>query len=748
MKKKGKKKRKKRSKRMLPLERVYQKRHERKIQSKVHSEKKVLYKKEGAYKETINIGLAGNPNVGKSVIFNQLTGLSQTIGNWPGKTVERMEGHLDFLGYHFNIVDLPGIYSLSTYTLEEIVSREYIVSDDVDIIINVIDATNLERNLFFTFQLLELEVPLILAINQMDILRKRKIDLDFKKLEKIFKLPVLPTVAVHGTGVHQLLEEAIEFVIFHHPHSHYIEGGKSKHENLSHDYHLRKQSQIKLAEEISAKKFFQFPDLSSITSYGKEVDSKIKDLIKLIEKNRDCFSEFNYPSRFLAIKILENDEEIIKIFDTNEKTKNIIRITEKYRNELEEYHGEDINTIISSEIYNNIHKILEKTLIEQAPGTIKETLAEKFNHLTTHSVWGYVILALIVFGIYAFTFAVGDFLGGLVDEFYGALSVNVYAAYGEDNFWVKLLWDGAMGGFFGAVGGVLVYVIPFFLIIEILQDSGYLPRAAFLMDRIMHAIGVHGKTIIPMILGFGCNVPACAGCRIMETEREKKISIALTSLVPCAAVMTVVLGLVGRYLGLFWVLFLFIINFLVILLVGRILKKVMPGECTELIMELHDYRVPNFNVIMKQTYLRSKEFIFKALPIIIVLGIILEIMLIFNILEPINIILSPITVLWLGLPIVAGVFLIYGILRKELTLVLLAILASSLGLTLLELMTPIQMIVFCLVTMLYVPCFATIIVIAKQTNWKYALSISLMEIALALLIGGAIYWGYMFFTSF
>ncbi|MBA7687214.1 Fe(2+) transporter FeoB [subsurface metagenome] len=150
--------------------------------------------KEGKYKEAINIALAGNPNVGKSVIFNQLTGLSQTIGNWPGKTVERMEGYLDFLGYHFNIVDLPGIYSLSTYSLEEIVSREYIVSDEVDLIINVIDASNLERNLFFTFQLLELKVPMILAINQMDILRKRKIELDFKELERIFKLPVLPVV--------------------------------------------------------------------------------------------------------------------------------------------------------------------------------------------------------------------------------------------------------------------------------------------------------------------------------------------------------------------------------------------------------------------------------------------------------------------------------------------------------------------------------------------------------------------------
>jgi len=670
--------------------------------------------KEGKYKDTLNIALAGNPNVGKSVIFNQLTGLSQTIGNWPGKTVERMEGYLDFLGYHFNIVDLPGIYSLSTYSLEEIVSREYIVSDEVDLIINVIDASNLERNLFFTFQLLELKVPMILAINQMDILRKRKIELDFEELERIFKLPVLPVVAVHGIGVHQLLEKAIEIVEAWTP----------------------------------LKKEFEFPELSSILSFGKEVETKIQDLTPEINKNQDYFSDFHYPSRFLAIKLLEDDDEIIKIFESDEKARTNIEIAKNYRKELEDYHGEDINTIISSEIYNNILKIIEKVVHIKSKEKVKKvSLADKIDHLTTHSFWGYVILAFIVFGIYAFTFTVGDLLGGLLEGIYGDLSVIIYERYGEDNIWVKILWNGGVGGFFGAVGGVLVYVIPFFLIIEILQDSGYLPRAAFLMDRIMHVMGVHGKTIIPMILGFGCNVPACAGCRIMETEREKKISVVLSSLVPCAAVMTVVMGLVGRYLGLFWVLFLFAINFSVILLVGRVLNKTMPGVCTELIMEMHEYRVPNYSVITKQTWLRSKEFIYKALPLIIVLGITLEILLELRALDPINIVLSPITVFWLGLPIVTGVFLIYGILRKELTLVLLAILASSMGLTLIELMTPIQMIVFCLVTMLYIPCFATVVIIAKQTNWKYALQISFMEITVALLIGGLIHFGYIFFTT-
>ena len=706
-------------------------------------------KNELNFKETINIALAGNPNVGKSVIFNQLTGLSQTIGNWPGKTVERMEGRLEFLGYHFNIVDLPGIYSLSTYSLEEIVSREFVISEEVDIIINVIDATNLERNLFFTFQLLELKVPMILAINQMDILRRRNINLNFKELERIFKLPVLPVVAVHGTGVHQLLEEAIKLIVYRHPHHHYkrIPSSESKHRGR--DYHRVEHVPKRSESKGTIKKSFKFLGLHHITSFGKEVELKILNLIGKINSYAQIISSCNYPSRFLAIKLLEEDSEVIKIFTDNEEGKTIVELSQKYRGELEEIHGEDINTIISSEIYSNIKKIIDLVLITKIKKSSKRlTLADFFDHLTTHSVFGYVILIAVLFGIYFFTFSLGDFFAEIIDNIFVILSDIVYISYGADNNLVKIFWDGGVGGLFGAIGGVLVYVIPFFLIIEILQDSGYLPRAAFLMDRVMHSLGVHGKTIIPMILGFGCNVPACAGCRIMETVREKKIAVALTSLVPCAATMTVVLGLVGRYLGFYWVLVLFLINFSVIFLVGRILNKTLPGQCTELIMEMHEYRVPNYAVIFKQTWVRTREFIFKAMPIMLLLGIILEILLIFNALEPINVILSPVTVLWLGLPAITGVFLIYGILRKELTLVLLSILASSLNVSLLELLTPIQMITFSLVTMLYIPCFATIILIAKQTNWKFATQISLLEIGLALFIGGIVNYGFLILTSF
>ena len=710
--------------------------------------KKNISLEEKNYKQTINIALAGNANVGKSVIFNQLTGLCQTIGNWPGKTVEKMEGYLNFMGYTFNIVDLPGIYSLSTYSLEEIVSREYIVSEDVDVIINVIDSTNLERNLFLTFQLLELKVPMILAINQMDILHKRHIDLDFKKLEDIFQLPVIPVIAIRGKGVHQLLEEAIELVVYHHPHLHYIEGGKNKHEHLTHEPHLQKFGLRESTRNVSAKKTFQFPDLSNMLSYGKEVEIKIKELIGLMSAYKDHLLEFNFPLRFLAIKILEGDEEIEDIFKADKDTKELIEVATKFRNELENFHGEDINTIISSEIYNNINKIIDQVLIIGSKGITRGAVSEKLDYITTHHFWGYVILALILLGIYVFVFNTGAYLGGLIEKIFEILSNEIYEIYGQETVWVKIFWDGGLGGLFGAIGGVLVYVVPFFLIIEILQDSGYLPRAAFLMDKFMHFLGVHGKTIIPMLLGFGCNVPACAGCRIMETQREKKISIALTSLIPCAAVMTVVLGLVGRYLGIQWVILLFIINLIVILIIGKILNKIMPGECTELIMEMHEYRSPNYSVILKQTWIRTKEFVYKAMPIIVIIGIILEILFIFRLLDPINFVLSPITVFWLGLPFITGIFLLYGILRKELTLVLLVVLAKSIPTTLSELINPLQMLTFSLVTMLYIPCFATIVLIAKETNWKYALQIAGLEIGIALLIGGILNWSFLLFSSF
>jgi len=651
----------------------------------------------------LNIALAGNANVGKSVIFNQLTGMNQCIGNWPGKTVAKCEGKLRFLNYDFNIVDLPGIYSLSTYSIEEIISREFLIGEKVDLIINVIDGTNLERNLFFTAQLIGLKLPMILAINQLDLVRKRKIMINLKKLEEIFKIPVIPVVAVHGRGVHELLEKTIEMF-----------------ENKF---------------QIPNEDFFKF---------GKEVETGIQKLIEEINNYTDELKDIKYPSRFLAIKILEKDDELIgKIKRLKPE---IVDIAAEIREELEELHGEDINTIISTEIYNRIHEIINQSVV-YGEKQKKTTWADKLDHLTTHSIFGYVLLFIILFGAYWVVFTVGNIVGGWLDEIYEFLTPIIFNIFG-DNIGTNIFWKGAIAGLFGGVGGVLVYVIPFFIVIEILQDSGYLPRAAFMMDKFMHQVGVHGKAIIPLILGFGCNVPGCTACRIMETEREKNITAFLTTLVPCAAVMTVIMGLVAKYLGFIYVLILYGIDFAVIILFGKLATKFSHEPQTELIMEMHEFRKPNTSVILKQTWFRSKEFVYKAMPLIIIIGMLMEIMLMFNLLEPINVFLQPITVLWLGLPVITGIFLIYGILRKELTLVLLEILAVDiLGIALSEFMTPIQMFVFALISMLYIPCAATIIVLKNETGWKFTLKVTFIEVGFAILLGGIVNWGYILITG-
>ncbi|NMC05800.1 MAG: ferrous iron transport protein B, partial [Candidatus Lokiarchaeota archaeon] len=572
--------------------------------------------------------------------------------------------------------DLPGIYSLSTYSLEEIVSRQYLVSDDVDAIINVVDASNLERNLFFTFQLLELEIPVVLAVNQMDVLRQRGMEIDLAQLEARLGIPVRPVVAVHGRGVHELLEVVIQLV-----------GGTGKPGKRQRD--LTRGTPLR---------------------FGKEVEAQVAALADAwhASRQKERGLALPYPDRFIAEKLIEGDEEFTQAISATTGGDVILERGNSAREHLESMHGEDIATIMSAEIYSTMHQLVNQVLRVKVEPRKRRTLADQLDHLTTHSVWGYVILALVLYGAYAFTFTIGDLIGSWLDLLFGTWSEAVHATFGDTNPIVLVAWDGAMGGFIGAVGGVLAYVVPFFLVIEVLQDSGYLPRAAFLLDRFMHVLGVHGKAIIPMILGFGCNVPACAGCRIMETGREKKIAIALSSLIPCAAVLVVVMGLVGRYMGPGWVAFLFAVNFGIVILVGRLLNKTMPGRCTELIMEMHEYRKPNVGVVLKQTWARTKEFVVKSIPMIIVIGVAMEIVVLFRLLDPINMVLAPVTVWWLGLPLVSGVFLVYGFLRKELTLVLLEVVASSMGLAMIDVLSPLQMLVFCMVTMLYVPCLTTV----------------------------------------
>ncbi len=631
-------------------------------------------------KKKLLIALAGNANVGKSVIFNYLTGLHQHIGNWPGKTVERAEGTLHFKGYTIDIVDLPGIYSLSTYSLEEIVSRKYIAVERPDIVINVVDASVLERNLFFTLQLMELETPMVIGLNQMDIAKSKGVQVDVKKLEQLLGVPVMPTVAVKGVGIAKLLEKAIET----------IEKKKAKPPQVT---------------------------------YGEEVEEKIG---KLVEKMKNL--HLVYPARYVAIKLLEGDEEIER--EIQRINPQIVDNAKKLAGEIECIHGHCCSTVMTSERYEAAGCIARAS--QKLVSPIKPTKVERLHNFTTHRVTGYLMLVFSLLLIFYSIFTFGDYTSGLLSDLLYGLEPLFASVFGTGVVG-NLIWGGVMEGLIAGITIVLPYIIPFYIILYFLENSGYLSRIAFLMDNVMHKIGLHGKAFIPMMLGFGCNVPACLGCRIMETQRERLLAAFVTTLVPCAATTVIILGLVGDYLGIHWALALYLFNIAIIFVLGRLAFKVVPGEPTALIMEMHDYRWPHMKTILKQTWFRVAEFIKIAFPLIIVGSLVLKLAEVTGWLETVASVLGPITVVWLGLPAITGITLIFGVLRKELSLVMLAALLAPAGLASL---TPIQMVVFTLVAMLYIPCIATIAALVRDFGWKKSLFITVFEIVLAILTGG------------
>jgi ferrous iron transport protein B len=632
-------------------------------------------------KKQIVIALAGNANVGKSVIFNHLTGMHQHIGNWPGKTVEKAEGTLHFKGYTVDVIDLPGIYSLSTFSIEELISREYIAIENPDLVINVVDASVLERNLFFTLQLIELETPMVVALNQVDMAKKKGIKINHQKLEKILGVPVVPTIAPNQVGIYELLETAVNI--------------------------------IEKDDSISSK-----------IRYGEEVEEKIQELSKIIEK-----IQLPYPARWVAIKLLEGDEQIAdRIRRINPE---ILVTAEKLAEKIEDIHGHSCTTVITSARYEVAGCIARE--VQQIVPPEKPPLRERLHILTTHKLLGYPVMAVVLLSIFFAIFSFGDFTSSILNDLFYGLEPTFESLFGT-GIVVKLVWGGVLEGVIAGITVALPYLFPFYLMLYILEDSGYLSRIAFLMDNLMHKMGLHGKAFIPMMLGFGCNVPACLGCRIMETERERLLATFVVTLVPCAAASVVILGLVGAFVGVQWALLLYVIDLVIIFILGRIAFKALPGEPTGLIMEMHDYRVPHAKTVLKQTWFRLKEFIKMAFPLIIVGSFVIKLADVLNFLEPLADVLSPITVVWLGLPTITGITLIFGVLRKELTLIMLATLLGTADFS--AVLNPVQMFVFALVTMLYIPCISTIGALVRELRWKKALVITIFEIAFAIVVGG------------
>lgn len=635
----------------------------------------------------LRVALAGNANVGKSVIFNQLTGLNQTVGNWPGKTVEKAEGTLHFKGYTIHIIDLPGIYSLSTFSIEEIVSRDYVAVEKPDIIVNVIDASALERNLYFTLQLLELEAPIIIALNQVDFAAKKGIRIDVEELSKALGVPVNPTVAITGSGISELLATIIEVID-----------------------EKRKIHSLKI-------------------EYGKEIEERIQALTKFVSAKLPQLCTV-YPARWVAIKLIERDTDIAGKLNNYKNGKEVLDYTERLAGELEKIHGETSAVIIASERYGLATKIAKTVTTIQTPPKI--SLEQKLDAITTHKILGYPVLATVLASVFILIFVSGNFISAGLDYIF--VFLTAYSESFLSSFLppiaVELIISGVLSGIIAGVTVALPYIVPFYILLALLEDSGYLPRAAFLMDNLMHKIGLHGKAFIPLILGYGCSVPACIGCRIMETQRERLLSAFVVVLIPCAARTVVILGLVGRFVGLHAALALYVFDLILVFALGRIAFKVLPGEPVGLIMEMPAYKKPSIRNIVIKTWSRTRDFIFIAFPIIIAGSIAIIVLDISGLIQYIVNAASPLMKGWLGLPAETGIPLIFGILRKELTLILLQEVVP------LPSLSAIQMIVFTLVIMIYIPCIATIAACVREFGWKKASAIAIIDIGLALLLGG------------
>ena len=640
----------------------------------------------------LTICLAGNANVGKSVIFNQLTGLNQIVGNWPGKTVERAEGTLHFKGYTIRVVDLPGTYSLSAYSMEEVVARDYVAMDRPDVVIDIVDASALERNLYLTIQLLELNAPLVVALNQVDIAAKKGIMVDSQRVSEVFHVPVVPTVATTGFGIQELLSKVIE-----------------------------------IAEKGSRSVDIKF---------GREIEQRIQELEEIVRTDLPRLSS-RYPPRWIATKLLERDEDVRK----NVEVEGGFRVLSKaaqMTEQLEEVHGEPSSVVIASERYTLAGRAVEKTLRVVSPPKVH--LDQKLSAITAHKILGYPILVGVIAGVFGVVFGAGGAMVSVLEELFDVILVPTT----EESLsrllppiFVRLISEGFLWGVAAAVTIVLPYIVPFYILLGILEDSGYLPRAAFLMDNLMHKIGLHGKAFIPLLLGFGCNVPACVGCRIMETDRERFLAGFVVTLVPCAARTVIILGLVGRYLGLPAALALYLFDLCLVFLLGRLAFRILPGEPMGLIMEMPPYRAPSLKSVLNKTWVRTKDFVYVAFPFIIGGSVFLQLLSVTGLISVMADLMSPLTTSWLGLPSIAGIPLIFGVLRKELTLVLLANLAGTFDFS--RVLTPVQMIVFAIVTMIYVPCIATIAALVREFGAKRAIAVAVLDSLLAIFLGGLAY---------
>ncbi len=626
--------------------------------------------------------LAGQPNSGKSTIFNAVAGYRSATANFPGSSVAYTVSRAMVLGREIQIADLPGIYSLTTTDAAEEQALRYLLDEEPEAIVNVVDATRLGRSLELTLQLLELGRPVVVALNMMDEARRKGIEIDPEALARELGVPVVPTVARRGQGLKRLFREALRAA---------MEGRAPEPKRLD-----------------------------------REIEAAVERLVELLPPGSAVYP---VPRRFLALKVLERDPGILHAIERVEP--GFAGRAEEIVQGLEELHGWNVPEVLSGHRHAVAHAIEDRVSVLHHPHL---GWREQVDRVLLHPVTGGPLMAVILGLFFYAVFGAGKYLEDPLVAFFDGLAASITAAFPAGSFLGTVL-NGLVLGISGGVAIVLPYLIPFLLGLAILEDTGYLPRMAYILDNLMHRIGLHGKSVLPMVLGYGCTVPAIMATRILESPRDRRLTSALTVFIPCSARSTVIYGLVAAYLGPWWALGIYIFNILVIVVLGTLLSRRMQGRSPGLILEIPDLRAPSGKTMLAKTWLNLKEFIVIAWPLLIASSVVLGVLEWARADHVINTALEPFTVVLLGLPAAVGVTLVFGVLRKELSLVMLV---QAMGTTALDsVMTPVQLVTFTLFVLFYVPCVATVAALARDLGWRDTAWITGLTVVVATVVAVA-----------
>ena len=561
----------------------------------------------------VNIALAGNPNCGKTSIFNFLTGSNQKVGNWGGVTVEKKEGSIEIEGMTFNFVDLPGIYSLSPYSIEEVISRNYITDEAPDIVINVVDAANIERNLYLTAQLLELGAPVMIALNMADVANQRGIRIDTEILSQLLGVPVIETIGRKGEGTEDLKSAILKFI--------------RKKEVI------KRHSQINYGKELESiisslegvifsqeSRGSQLQSISGIDDFVSQVP-KLKNFVLPSAKPYEevAHTKGKWDARWLVLRLLEEDEELISSLKRMGFENSLFNgFISQFRTRVEDIYEDDIETILSERIYAFVKGICKEAV--NTSSRISITLTDKIDNVLTHPLFGLPLFGLIMYLMFQTTFSLGEYPMGWLESLFGFIGSGLTDVLPADSLLADLLVNGVIEG----VGGVIVFlpnIVLLFLFVAIFEDSGYMARVAFLMDRLMHGIGLHGKSFISLLTGFGCNVPGVMAARTLENEKDRLITILINPFMSCGARLPVYIIFCGAFFpeiagGVIFAIY--IIGIAVAIISGKILRlTVLKGESAPFVMELPPYRLPTARSLILHMWERASLFLTKAGTIVL-----------------------------------------------------------------------------------------------------------------------------------